>query len=283
MSRSVSAWRNLIIFSAVAVLAGWLGVALESRLTDPAAAGLGQLLWLAAPVVTGLLLRALGGDGWADFGWRPRFKGNLRWYALSLAVFPAAAGVIVGLGGLTGQTSLAGFTGAGLSVWLTAVGAGLLPAFIKNLFEEFAWRGYLAPRVEALGLGAWAGHVWVGLVWAAWHLPYYLYFMRRAEFAAYTSQPLAVFLPFFFAGVIVQAVVYGEIRRRTGSVWPAVLMHTAANALINPLVLLGLVKVAPGLDIIFSPTPETLVSIVIFGALGAALLRAGPAQATRAE
>ena len=44
--------------------------------------------------------------------------------------------------------------------------AGFAPSFIKNVFEECAWRGYLTPKVHSLGLNDYVGHAIVGLIWA---------------------------------------------------------------------------------------------------------------------
>ncbi|WP_407946417.1 CPBP family glutamic-type intramembrane protease [Paenibacillus alkaliterrae] len=48
----------------------------------------------------------------------------------------------------------------------------LIPAFIKNIFEEFAWRGYLAPKLYSIGYNRLFIHICVGLIWGAWHVPY---------------------------------------------------------------------------------------------------------------
>ena len=76
--------RNIIIFSILSVGGGFLGMFID-RLDPPAdrMQGLGTLVWLATPLVANLLLRALGGDGWKDFGFKPHFKDSWRWYLAS--------------------------------------------------------------------------------------------------------------------------------------------------------------------------------------------------------
>ena len=97
-------------------------------------------------------------------------------------------------------------------------------------FEEFGWRGYLEPRLAALGVPALRRHLAVGVLWAVWHVPYIVAFGD-----GYTDLPLAAQLPLFTVAVLAMAVIWGVARDRTGSVWPAVLGHGIANAVAFPL------------------------------------------------
>ncbi len=238
---------------------------------NPPSQGLGQLLWLVAPLGTALLLRTFAGDGWKDFGLRPALKKNAVWYGVSLVIFPICAMLIVAIGLVLGLTTLPDFSLTKVGLFLQVVALGLIPAFIKNIFEEFAWRGYLAPRMHSLGLNDWVGHVLVGLIWAAWHIPYYLFFLDRASFAVYTSQNLITFFPMLFAGVLAMSLIYGEIRLLTQSVWSALLLHTVSNAFGNPLILQGFIKMVPGADVFVSPGPESILSIIFYCLIGVGL------------
>ncbi len=73
--------RNLIIFTIVAVGGGFVGVVVN-RLNPPQdpMQGLGTLIWLVSPLVVSLLLRALAGAGWKDFGIALHLKTSWRWY-----------------------------------------------------------------------------------------------------------------------------------------------------------------------------------------------------------
>jgi hypothetical protein len=95
-SRRRQTVRNLVIFAIVSVSIGWVGLWLN-RMMSNAAPGrnLGMLLWLVVPALTGVLLRAVGGDGWSDFGLTPALKKNLGWYAFSLLVYPACVAPIL--------------------------------------------------------------------------------------------------------------------------------------------------------------------------------------------
>jgi len=143
--------RNLVLFCLSVLGSAVLARVVEPFTVPPGAEpgtpGLGQLLWLVTPLVVALLLRLLGGDGWDDFGLRPRFKGNGFWWLISVVVFPVVMAISVLLGALLGGIQLEWgmfpvFTGALLPA--------LISAALKNVFEEFAWRGYLAPKIYAL-------------------------------------------------------------------------------------------------------------------------------------
>jgi membrane protease YdiL (CAAX protease family) len=258
--------RNLVIFTAVVLSSGWLGHGLNRRMGAPPEQSLGMLLWLVAPLVTALLLRAFAGDGWKDFGLRPALRGHGRWYLVSLVLMPVIALLVLALGRLGGLVTL---PSPSVPLLLSAVAAGLVPAFLKNLFEELAWRGHLAPKVHALGLRGLAGHALVGLIWGLWHVPYFVFFLGPAQLEASAAQGLASFVPAAVVSMVAASIAYGELRLLTGSVWPAVLMHTVGNAFTDILVAKGFVQVAPGMGFLASPTHQSLLSTALL--LGAGL------------
>ncbi len=256
--------RNLFIFTAFV-----LGIAALARIiepftvppgAEPGASGLSQLLWLISPLVISLLLRIFGGDGWSDLGLRTNFKGNGFWWLVSILIFPVVTTLTVILGVLLG--------GIKLNLNMSSVLlAALLPAFssalFKNIFEELAWRGYLAPKVYALKMNIWLSHAIVGLVWGAWHLPFVFLFWHYL-----TPNTLWYFIPLLLFGTICQSVVYGEIRLATDSVWPAWIMHTIGNAIGNTLLLSELIQLNPGKELFFSPGAESISSIILMFSIG---------------
>jgi hypothetical protein len=76
-------------------------------------------------------------------------------------------------------------------------------------------------------------HVLVGVTWSVWHLPLYGCFMARTDFRVLASLQWPLFLPLFFAGVIAAVVLLGELRLRTGSIRPGVVMRTVGGAVVN--------------------------------------------------
>jgi membrane protease YdiL (CAAX protease family) len=256
--------RNLVIFTVLvlglAALAGVVEPLTVPPGAEPGASGLGQLLWIIAPLGVMLLLRILGGDGWDDFGLRPNFKGNGFWWLVSVLTFPVVITISVLIGAVSGGLEL------DVNVFPAFVAAllpGLISAMIKNVSEEFAWRGYLAPKVYSLDVNIWLSHAIVGMVWGAWHLPFVFVFWPYL-----TPAMLWYFVPLLLVGTFSQSVVYGEIRLATGSVLPAWVMHTIGNAIGNTLLLSGFIQLGRGRELVFSPGAEGVISIILMFAVG---------------
>jgi membrane protease YdiL (CAAX protease family) len=256
--------RNLIIFTVLvlglAALAGVVGPLTVPPGAEPGTPGLGQLLWIIAPLGVMLLLRIFGGDGWADFGLRPNFKGNGFWWLVSVLVFPVVITISVLIGALLRGLELDVNM---FSAFAAALLTGLISALIKNIFEEFAWRGYLAPKVYSLNMNIWLSDAIVGMVWGAWHLPFVYVFWPYL-----TPDMLWTFVPLLLVGTFSQSVVYGEIRLATASVLPAWVMHTIGNAIGNTLLLSNFIQLSPGRELWVSPGAESVISIILMFAVG---------------
>jgi membrane protease YdiL (CAAX protease family) len=250
--------RNIIIFAIMVNVLAWLGPVLGG---DPTTPGLGFLVWGTAPIVSALAMKFLLRDD-VSLGFRPALRGNGRWYILSILAFPVAIALVLALGLLLGASTISNFT---VPTFVTAMIPLAVTFFIFALFEEVGWRGYLAPKVYGLN-DSLLGHVLVAVIWASWHLPY------LRELWAHTSEGLVTLLPRFILGTIVFAVVYGEIRIRTGSVWPAVLMHGTGNTLANTLLAgfagAGFIALVPGKEWLGSFGVEGVLMIALFGLLG---------------
>ena len=248
--------RNVLIFTVLILALGWVGRWIDGA-TGAAAgssvgvsgaglgavagssvgmsgAGLGASIWIASPLVVSFLLRALAGDGWRDLGAKVAFRGDARWYAVSLLIYPVAAVIVLGINDWSGEVAGA----RAEMVFVPAFVALLLPQLLTSVFQESGFRGYLAPKLTALGVDRLLGHAIVGLVWGAWHLPY------LTAVTGASNEPLATLAPRFLLGAIAASIVYGEIRLRTDSVWPAVLMHTVGGTFLGALVAAGHVPAA---------------------------------------
>ena len=253
--------RNITIFTVVVNGLAWLGPVLGG---DPTTPGLGFLVWATAPIVSALVMKLLLRDK-GSLGFKPAFKGNGRWYALSILVYPVTIAIVVALGLLLGASTVSNFAAP---AFVTA----MIPLAVTFLFfaftEEVGWRGYLSPKIYGLN-DSLLGHVFVGLIWASWHFPY------LRELWAHTSEGLVMLLPRFILGTIVFAVVHGEIRIRTGSLWPAVLMHWIGNTLANTLLTGfagdGFVAFVPGKEWLGSFGVEGVLMIAVFALLGGIL------------
>ncbi len=272
MNRTI---RNLIIFAVVAIGGGFLGIALD-RLNPPAdpMQGLGALLWLVSPLLANLLLRTLGGDGWQDFGLALHLKSSWVWYLATLLIILLVTAIPVGLGTIFGAVSVTGFTAQGVNALVGLLGTGFAGAMAKNIFEEFAWRGYLTPRFASLNLHPFVNALLTGLIWAAWHIPYYLYFLNRTVLQQYTPLSLPVFILLAFLILPFQALAYGELRLLSKSVWPAWLLHTIANAVTFTLISGGFVVVARNFaGVLLSPGTDGVIHSLLMGLLGFGLYR----------
>ena len=180
--------RNIVVFAAVAAGIGWLGAGLNRLLNLKPDQNLGMLLWLIFPLAAVLFLRALGGDGWKDAGLWPAFRGNGGAYALSLLAYPVVIALVLGAGALAGAISFPRPDG---SAFLSLAAAAFAANFFKNILEEFCWRGYLTPRLEAAGLSAFANHLVTAAVWGAWHLPYWFLLIDAEHLSAHLQTLVA--------------------------------------------------------------------------------------------
>lgn len=253
--------RNIAIFALLVNGLGWLGPVLGG---DPTTPGIGFLVWGAAPIVSALAMKLLLRDE-VSLGLRPAFRGNGRWYTLSVLVYPVTIAVALGLGLLLRASTIRGFA---VPAFVTAMIPLALTFLIFAVAEEVGWRGYLTPKVQDLNDGP-LGYLLVGLVWASWHFPY------LRELWAHTSDGWSTLLPRLILGTTAFAAVYGEIRVRVGTVWPAVLMHwtgnTVANTLLSGFAGEGFVSLVPGREWLGSFGVEGVIMIVSFGLLGGVL------------
>jgi membrane protease YdiL (CAAX protease family) len=244
----------VIIFSFIALSCGWIGRLVDLQVGTDENGSLGQLIWIVSPLLAMVIMRSWMGDGWRDFSIKPRIKENMFLYVFSILFFPVMTAGIVGISLGLGWTDMT----ASSSPYLAAFGLALIQNFIKNIFEEFAWRGYMAPKLFKLGYNRLLVHVAVGIVWGAWHFPYLFLFVD-------TTESMITFIPRMMIGMIVMAILYGEILLMTRSVWPAVVMHTVGNAFINTLILKKYIDVHEEFSYMAMPSPEGILAIALTG------------------
>lgn len=259
--------RNLTIFTIVVLLSGWIGHALNVLMDTSSEESLGMLLWLVAPLLATLCLRAFAGDGWYDTGIKPLFRGNVKWYVVSLLIFPVLTLAIISMGNVFGWITLSGFN---VSQFLQIFALALIPNFLKNIPEEFVWRGYLTPKLASLKINDFSIYLIVGLIWGLWHLPYYLYFLDSEIIKGFTSLSLEVFIPLCIVATIAWAIVFVEIWFLTRSVWPVVLMHMVEDAFVNTLVLDSSFQISGGRELLIHPVIG-IISILLYVVVGLSL------------
>ena len=257
--------RNLIIFSVVVLLSGWIGVFVDTLLPDQVQGdSFGMAIWLVLPLVTSLLLRAFGGDGWDDIGFMPRFKGNIKWYVISFILFPIVTLIIMLIGYISGWMDISALNIRALS---SVFAGGILVQLVKNFFEESVWRGYLTSKLLKLGVKDFWLYIISGTVWSCWHMAYFLVFLPLSDIHGLLAVDRWAF---FLVGIVTMTcwtVMYAEIYRLTQSIWPLVILHMVEDALINPLILDGHIKIAQGKEIFISPIVG-IITTMLYLAIG---------------
>ncbi|MEO3892389.1 alpha/beta fold hydrolase [Nonomuraea sp. B5E05] len=171
-----------------------------------------------------------------------RPKGRLvRFCVIGLAAPLVLGFLAVAIGALAGvyPVDLAGFSGlrevyapetagqdgvpVGTILSALAVNLGLSVVMLPLFFcEEWAWRGFLLPRLRPLGL--WTALLLGGLIWGLWHLPGYV--------GTGTGHRL---IPFLVTAVLFN-VLLGWLRLASGLIWPGVIAHAVNNTLITGFV-----------------------------------------------
>ena len=251
MKTNKKTFRNVAIFSFVAVICGWIGVGVDKLLGEPSnLESLGALIFIATPLLCTILLRLFGGDGWKDLPLKLKFKQNTFWYLFAFAIYPVVIGVTLFFGNLMGWVDASKFS---IVAYLPIFAAAFCPEFIKNIFEESVWRGYLTVKMEQLTKNEWLIYLVVALVWQIWHLPYYLILLDDAYLAKFFpyGEVLFVITGFFVIGV--WTIMYTEIFFLSRSLWLVVLMHTMEDSL-NPLISEGFVNIPSEYNWLISPS-----------------------------
>ena len=269
MGTSKKTLRKVILFSLVAISCGWIGVGVNQLLGEPSnLESLGSGIFIVSPIVCMILLRLLGGDGWKDFPLKPRFRQNTHWYIFAIAVYPVVIGITLFVGKLLGWVDVSKFS---IATYLPVFATAFLPVFIKNIFEETAFRGYLTVKMEQLTKNEWLIYVVVAFVCQIWHLPYNLVFLGDTYQATFFPYSKELFVLVSLVVIAVWTIMYTEIFFLSRSLLLVVLMHSMKDAL-NPLISEGLTIILPDKTLLVSPL-FGLIPTLIYLAIGLYLRR----------
>ncbi len=261
--------RNVILFSFVAVVCGWVGVGIDKLLGQPSnLESLGALIFISSPILCMVLLRLFGGDGWKDLPLKPNFRRNARWYLFAIVVYPVVVGITLFVGKLFGWVDVSKFS---IAAYFPVFIAAFLPQCLKNIFEESVWRGYLTVKVEQLTQNEWLVYLVVALVWQVWHLPYYLILLDDAYLASFFPFGNVLFVVTSFVVIGVWTIMYTEIFFLSRSLLLVVLMHAMEDAL-NPLISDGFAVVSPDKALLVSPS-FGLIPLLLYLVIGLWLRR----------
>jgi uncharacterized protein len=239
--------RGLAIYFPVLIVASGIVEWLIVRNGDPIRSHLGLaflLMWM--PALSSMVARVALREGLGDVSFR--FGGAVGFRAIGAAVLmPLVVGTVAY--GVAWGTGLVGFaalapspqrlavipglaTIAGLSPILRFLAFIVLSATVFTVLnttacagEEIGWRGYMLTRLFAARVPK---PLFVsGVIWSLWHFPLILT-------GSYAAGPYPLLSAGLFLVVVMGiALVIGVLRMRSGSVWPAVVLHSAWNSIIQ--------------------------------------------------
>ena len=235
-----------IYFSVLIVTSGivdWLIARDGHRLRDQQTLLL-ILMWM--PAFSSAVARLALREGIRDVSFR--FGGKVGFHSIGFAVLmPLIVGTVAyGIAWATGIVGFSAITPSPaelamspaaarlaalepISRFLASVALGATVFTVYGCFwaagEEIGWRGYMLTRLIAAGVPRplFAS----GLIWAVWHFPLILS-------GVYASGPYPLLSAGLFTIMVIGcALVAGVLRLRSGSVWPAIVLHAAWNSIIQ--------------------------------------------------
>jgi uncharacterized protein len=197
-----------------------------------------RLMW--CPGLSALLVTLLTKRSFREFGWqlgRPRYL--LAGWSIPMAYSWPAYLVVwaTGLGGFPKEPGVEQFRSLlhlpSTPTWLLLALVYVLGAVVAVLFsclsaagEEIGWRGFLVP--ELMKFNSFTRTALIsGVVWSCWHVPLIVW-------SGYNSGTPSWYAVTCFAVMVISiSFVFTWIRLKSGSVWPAVLLHASHNAIIQ--------------------------------------------------
>ncbi|MCD1285264.1 CPBP family intramembrane metalloprotease domain-containing protein [Brevibacterium sp. CCUG 69071] len=200
---------------------------------------LGAVLGIYVIVVAGYFLSAAFGWVQLDLTGLSGFKAQLATIP-GLDTLPLIASLLIYLALIVIQTVVTAFLAFG---------------------EEIGWRGWLLTSLRPLG--TWPALLIVGVIWGLWHAPLILLGYNF-------SRPDITGLAFMIGGCMMLGILFGWLRLRTGSVWPAVFAHAGLNASSGLLLALFFDAAAPMPDMALVATLGVagwIVSAIVIGLL----------------
>ena len=146
---------------------------------------------------------------------------------------------------------------------LTAMAISPMLNFTATFGEEFGWRGYLLPKLEAIGKRK--ALVLSSIIWGVWHWP--VIWMGYNYGTEYWGYPWMGLLSMVWFTVSV-GVFIGWLSQTGKSVWPAVIAHSALNGIAS----LGLLFVKESYPTLLGPTPVGYIGGLAFTLVSLAIL-----------
>lgn len=185
--------------------------------------GLLVLLLMFMPTLASVIALLTLREGFGDVSFRVGGRREVQGMLLAL-IQPLIVGLLAY--GVAWSVGLAEFVPPTFGLlFLAELSVQFVAQLIGGLGEEIGWRGYMLTRLIDARVPY---PVLVsGLIWGVWHLPLLLSGLYYAGPNIYLSALL------FMVAVTVLSWFYAQLRLVTGSIWPAILLHGAWNAIIH--------------------------------------------------
>ncbi|MFL5663539.1 MAG: CPBP family intramembrane glutamic endopeptidase [Ktedonobacteraceae bacterium] len=222
--------KGIVVYVLLAFGLAWSCWLVLWLLGVPAASPIGGF----APALAAVIVRRwVTREGFQDAGLALHLKSRWPYYLLAWVLPLLVLAVVVGLATVLGQgqpdLSLQRglsvlFPGRHLPTGVVCLGllAGTLLLTPVLWGEEFGWRSYL--QIRLLSQHPLLAALTTGLMFGIWHYP--LLLMGGAQ-----GETLWVALILFPVDSVLLSLIFGWLRLRTKSIWPASLAHAATHTL----------------------------------------------------
>lgn len=235
--------KKTIVRILIFLIIAFVPAILFSRKVFSGESSLLALLITMSPAIANIITRLVTREGFANSLLYSSFKGNFRFYldglifALLNGIIAAVLIVLFYVPNYSFKNDMSNdFAAAAAVILLSAATA--VAAFFLCMGEEFGWRGYLTPKLEEI-MGTPAALIVSGIIWGLWHAP-----MIKEGLNFGTDYK---FFPWAGIGVMcLSCILYGSfltyLTKRTGSIYPASICHTAVDLLNNRIIAVMLGK-----------------------------------------
>lgn len=195
---------------------------------------------MLTPAVSVIITRLATKEGFADFYLKPSFKVNFKWYLAAylgtpvVAYFGAAIYFLIFRNDWkpimsqyaleTGCETFTEYFGQLAVMIPLAILINPIMGLLQCLGEEFAWRGYLLPKLNK-HFSYKASVLIDGVIWGLWHAP-----IISMGFNYGSEHPVWGILA-MTAHCVILGIIESFLFSKTLSVWCPVVFHAAINAM----------------------------------------------------
>jgi uncharacterized protein len=197
------------------------------------------LMW--CPGISGIITQLIFEHSIKGMGWKPgKFKYLLLAYLIPLGYCLVVYGLtwLTGLGGVPNPGLVAnvrqnyGVISTDPNMILViyigvAATLGLIGGVVSGLGEEIGWRGLFIPElIKNMSFNR--AMLVSGGIWTLWHLPLIL-------FADYNLPGIPKWYAVIMFAIMVMGIsfIFGWLRLKSGSLWPAVILHASHNLFVQ--------------------------------------------------